>query len=137
MASAPLGQETEGVVASAVFRTKLRRLLTYKGIQPAKNGAIWSEKYSPGTFGSCATAVREEEEEDKTWECRGRYLHVGAPPLGSKVSYVHCSVPASSWQASFAGFRSCSGVARLFVCITAYKQPLPYLHRQHYRAVWL
>ena len=42
-------------------------------MQPAKNGAIWCEKYSPGPFGSCATAVIEEEEEeeeevDETWE---------------------------------------------------------------------
>ena len=43
-------------------------LFTYKGMQPAKNGAMWCEKYSPGPFGSCATAVKEEEEEDETWE---------------------------------------------------------------------
>ena len=29
----------------------------------------------------------------------------------------------------------CSGVVLLSVCITAYKQPPPSLHRQHYRAV--
>ena len=55
---------------SAFFRTKLRRLLTYKGMQPAKNGALWCVKYSLGPSGSCATAVEEEEEEeeDETWE---------------------------------------------------------------------
>ena len=41
-------------------------------MQPAKNGAIWYEKYSPGAFGLCAMAVKEEEEEeeekDKMWE---------------------------------------------------------------------
>ena len=51
-------------------------------------------------------------------------INVGAPLLGSKASYVYCSVPASSWETSFVGFRSCSGVALLFVCITAYKQSL-------------
>ena len=35
--------------------------------------AIWCKKYSPGPFGLCTTAVREEEEEaeeeeDETWE---------------------------------------------------------------------
>ena len=54
-----------GVVASAVFRTNSRRLLTYKGMQPAKNGAIWCEKYFPGPSGSCATAVKKEEEEEE------------------------------------------------------------------------
>ena len=65
-------------------------------MQPAKNGAIWCEKYFLGPSGLCATSVKEEEEEeeeDKTWECRGRYLRVGAPSLGSKVIYVHCVVP--------------------------------------------
>ena len=36
-------------------------------------------------------AVKEEEEEedkDETWESRGRSLHVGAPLLGSKISYM-------------------------------------------------
>ena len=56
---------TAGVVASAVFRTNSCRLLTYKGMQPAKNGAIWCEKYVPGSSGSCATAVKEEEEEEE------------------------------------------------------------------------
>ena len=93
-------------MASAVFRTKLRRLLTYKGMQPSKNGAIWCEKYSPGPFGSCATAVREEEEEeedeDETWE-KSRALSTCRPPsLKSKVSYMLCSVPDSSWEVSFA-----------------------------------
>ena len=51
----------------------MRRLLTYKGMQPAKSDAIWCKKYSPGPFGLCAMAVREEvvvveEEEDKTWK---------------------------------------------------------------------
>ena len=57
-------------MASVVFRTNSRRLLTYKGMQPAKNGAIWCVKYSPGPSGSCTTAVKEEEEEeeDETWE---------------------------------------------------------------------
>ena len=50
-------------MASAFFRTNLRRFLTYKVMQP---GAIWCEKYSPGSFGLCVTAV--EEEEDETWE---------------------------------------------------------------------
>ena len=58
---------TTGVVASAVFRTNSRRLLAYKGMQPAKIGAIWCVTYSPGPSGSCATAVKEEEE-DETWE---------------------------------------------------------------------
>ena len=41
---------------------------------------------------------------------------------------MHCSIPASTREASFVGFRSYSGVARLFVCITVYKQPChPYL----------
>ena len=60
-------------MASAIFCTNSRRLLTYKGMQPAKNGAIWCEKYVPGPSSSCATAVKEEEEEeeeeeDETWE---------------------------------------------------------------------
>ena len=62
-------------MASALFRTKLRRLLTYKETQPEKIVAIWCKKYSPGPFGLCSTAVREEEEEEKeeyqedeTWE---------------------------------------------------------------------
>ena len=54
-----------GVVASADFRTNSRHLLTNKGMQLAKNGAIWCEKYFPGSSGSCATAVKEKEE---TWE---------------------------------------------------------------------
>ena len=54
-------------------------------------------------------------------------LHVGAPSLGSKVSYMRCSVLASSWEASFASFRSCSRVARLFVCITAYNHCYPFI----------
>ena len=37
---------------------------------------------------------------------QGRSLHVGTLSLASKVSYVHCIVPTSSWEASFAGFRS-------------------------------
>ena len=66
----PAWQSNTAVVrASAVFRTKLRHLLTYKGMQPAKNGAIWCKKYSPGPFGLCATAVKEEEDEQLpvTW----------------------------------------------------------------------
>ena len=57
-------------MASAVFCTNLRHLLTYKGMQTAKNGAIWCEKYSPGPFSLYARAVREDEEEekDRTWE---------------------------------------------------------------------
>ena len=51
-------------MATAVFHTNLRRLITYKGMQPAKNGATWCEKYSPGPFRSCVTAVREEEEDN-------------------------------------------------------------------------
>ena len=69
----------------------------------SQNGAIWCEKYSPGPFGSCATAVKKEDE-DETWKSQGRSLHVSAPSLRNKVSYVHCSVPASSWEASFVGF---------------------------------
>ena len=65
MASAPLGSSnTAGVVASALFRTKLRRLL--KGMQPAKIDKIQCKKYSPSSFGLYATAVREED--DETWE---------------------------------------------------------------------
>ena len=63
MASAPSPGNTARVVASAVFRTKLRHLLTYKGIQPAKDGAIRCEKHSPSLFGSSATAVKEEDDE--------------------------------------------------------------------------
>ena len=59
-------------MASAVYRLNSRRLLTYKGMQPAKNGAIWCEIYFPGPSGSCATAVKQEEEEeeedDEMWE---------------------------------------------------------------------
>ena len=88
-----------GVVASAVFRTNSRRLLTYKGMQPAKNGAIWCEKYFPGHSGSCARLSKKKKNKKKTKseKCRGRYLRIGAPSLGSKVIYVHCLVPASSW----------------------------------------
>ena len=71
-------------MASAVFHTKLRRLLTYKGMQPAKIDAIWCKKYSPGPFGFCATAVREEEdeeEEDETWKMLRGSLRVGSPSL--------------------------------------------------------
>ena len=65
----PPASNTAGVVASAVFRTNSRRLLTYKGMQPAKIDAIWCKKYPPGPSGLCVTAVREEEEEeDETWE---------------------------------------------------------------------
>ena len=63
----------------------------------------------------------------KREKCRGRCVRVGAPSLGSKDSYVHYSVPVLLQLALFAGFRPYSGVARLFVCITAYKQPLPSL----------
>ena len=35
----------------------------------------------------------------------------GALYTGGKVSYVQCSVPASSWEALFVGFRSYLGVA--------------------------
>ena len=55
-------------MASAVFHTNSRRLLTYKRMQPAKNGAIWCEKYFPGPSGSCAMAVKEEEEEEEEEE---------------------------------------------------------------------
>ena len=65
----PAWQSNTAVVrASAVFRTKLRHLLTYKGMQPAKNDAIWCKKYSHGPFGLCATAVKEEEDDDETLE---------------------------------------------------------------------
>ena len=57
-----------GVVASAVFRTNSRRLLTYKGMQPAKIDAIGCKRYPPGPSGLCATAVREEEEEEEKEE---------------------------------------------------------------------
>ena len=50
---------------------------------------------------------------------QGRSLLVGASSLGSKVSYMLCSVPASSRETWFAGIRSYSGVAQLFVCITS------------------
>ena len=53
---------TAGVVASAVFRTNSRHLQTYKGMQLTKNDAIWCKKYFPGPSGSCATAVKEDEE---------------------------------------------------------------------------
>ena len=69
----------------------------------------------------------KKNKKTKRGKCRARSLRVGASSLESKVSYVHCSVPASSWESSFAGFQSCSGVARSFVCITAYNQPLPSL----------
>ena len=62
---------TSGVNVSVFFSTKLRRLLAYKEVQPAKVDVIWCKTYSPGSFGLCTTAVREEEEEeedDKTWE---------------------------------------------------------------------
>ena len=52
-------------MATVVFRIKLCRLLTYKGMQPAKNGVIWSEKYSPGPSGSCAAAVKEKKKKTK------------------------------------------------------------------------
>ena len=37
------------------------------------------------------------------------YVHLGALLLGSRVSYMFCSVPASSWEVSFASFRSYLG----------------------------
>ena len=43
----------------------------YRGIQPAKNGAIWCENYSPGPFGLCTTAVTEEVEEEEEEEVDG------------------------------------------------------------------
>ena len=64
MASAPVAKQHGG------SRGK-RRLLTYTEMKPAKNVAMWYEKYSRGLFGSCVTAVREEEEEEdehETWE---------------------------------------------------------------------
>ena len=79
---------TAGVVASAVFCTKLHRLLTYRGMQPAIIEAIWCGKYSPGPIGECVTAVKEEEEEEektKHGKSQRRSLHVGTPLLGSKV----------------------------------------------------
>ena len=54
-------------MASAFFHTQLHHLLTYKGMQPDKNGAIRCEKCSPGPLGSSATAVKEEDK-DETWE---------------------------------------------------------------------
>ena len=75
-------------MASAVFRTNLRRILTYEGTQPAKNGAILCEKYSPGLFGSCAATVKEEDNLGNVEG--GQSLHVGAFSLESNVSYVHC-----------------------------------------------
>ena len=63
-------------MASAIFRTKLSRLLTYKGIWPAKNGTIWCDKYSPGSFGLCATAVKEEEQEEYVRRIRRRRRNV-------------------------------------------------------------
>ena len=78
---------------------------------------------------------KNKNKKTKRGKCQGRSLHVGAPSLGNKVSYMNCSVPASSWEASFAGFLSYSGVARLFVCNTVCKQQPPSLHRLHYCAV--
>ena len=55
-------------MASAIFHTNSRRLLTYKGMQPAKIDVIWCKKYSSGPFSLCATAVKEEEEEEEEEE---------------------------------------------------------------------
>ena len=38
----------------------------------------------------------KKNKKTKREKCRGRYLRVGAPSLGSKDSSVHYSVPASS-----------------------------------------
>ena len=53
-------------------------LLTHKGIRSTKRGAIWCLKYFNGPFGSCAIAVREEEEEeDETGNVEGAlYMYV-------------------------------------------------------------
>ena len=49
---------------------------------------------------------KKKKKEERRKKKRGKVhsLHVGAPSLESKISYVHCSVPTSSWEASFAGF---------------------------------
>ena len=82
-------------------------------MQPAKNCAMWCKKYFPGPFGSCATVVKEKEEDEE--EDMGKspchFLHKGTPSLGGRVSYVHSLVLASSWEASFASFQSYSGLA--------------------------
>ena len=81
---------TAGVVTSAVFRTNSRRLLTYKRMQPAKIGAIWCVKYFPGTSGSCATAVKEvEEEDDETWEMS---LSIRVGTFAVRLKLVMCTV---------------------------------------------
>ena len=40
---------------------------------------------------------KKKKKNTKCEKCRGRYLCLGTPSLGSKVSYVHYSVPTSSW----------------------------------------
>ena len=46
----------------------------------------------------------KKKKKTKRGKCRECSLHVGAPLLGSKVSYVRCSVPTASWEAWFVGF---------------------------------
>ena len=53
-----LCSNTAGIASSAVFRTNSRHILTYKGLQTAKIDVIWCKKYSPDSFGWCATAVK-------------------------------------------------------------------------------
>ena len=124
-------------MASAVFRTKLHHLLTYKGMPKLMQYGARSILLVPLV---CVLRLLKKNKKNKKKTKRGRNrgcsLHVSAPSLGSKVSYMLCSIPAFSWQALFVGFWSYSGVAQLFVCTTAYKEPLPSLHRQHYLAVW-
>ena len=128
MASVPLGQVTWRELWQAPSSNLQRNAASQKWSKIVREVFSWSLWFM--CYG-CQRRRRRRGRRRNMGKSQGRSLHVGAPLLGSKVSYMLCSVPVSSWEALCASFQSYLGVARYYSIqtTTAYKQPPPSLHR--------